>query len=199
MNIFTLDLEGVLIPEIWIAVAKKTGIKELERTTRDEPDYDKLMKYRIDILHKHCITLSSIQSVIGELDPLDGAKDFFDELRNDYPAIILSDTFQQFALPLIRKLGNPVLLCHELIVQNDMIVDYKLRLSDHKRKSVEALRSMNYNVIASGDSYNDLSMLRAANNAVLYKPTEKFASENSDLPVATNYQELKFYFKKLLK
>lgn len=199
MFLFTLDLEGVFIPEIWIAVAQKTGIKELSRTTRDEPDYDKLMRYRLDILDRENIKIGDIQSVIGSMNPLEGAKEFLDWLRSIGRVVILSDTFEQFAHPLMAKLDFPTLFCHELVIEpNGRISGYKLRISDQKRKSVEAFKSLNFKVIASGDSYNDLSMLRAANGAVMYRPTEKFAAENSDLPVATNYAELKEQFLKLM-
>jgi phosphoserine phosphatase/homoserine phosphotransferase bifunctional protein len=201
MNLFTLDLEGVFVPEIWIAVSKKTGIAELSRTTRDEPDYDKLMRFRLEILNRENITLADIQAVIGSLEPFDGARDFLNWLKSMGRVVILSDTFEQFAAPLMAKLDYPALFCHELEINpaNGMIADYKLRLQDQKRKSVEAFRSLNFNVIASGDSYNDLSMLRAANKAALYRPTEKFAAENSDLPVAQNYAELKSHFENFIK
>ncbi len=200
MNIFTLDLEGVLIPEIWVAVAEKTGIPELRRTTRDEPDYDKLMHYRMDILSKHNITLSDIQNVISTLDPLEGAKEFYGWLKSIAPVIILSDTFCQFANPIMKKLDYPTLFCHELLVdEKNMISGYKLRMQDQKKHSVEALKKINFNVIAAGDSYNDLSMLRAADSAVLFRPTEKFASDNSDLPVAYDYASLKKEFEKFIK
>ena len=200
MIIFTLDLEGVFIPEIWIAVAEQTGIEALRRTTRDEPDYDKLMRYRLDILDKNSIKISDIQNAINKIDPLEGAKDFLDWLKSAGRVVILSDTFEQFAKPLMAKLGYPSLFCHELEIEpSGRISGYKLRISDQKRKSVEAFKSLNFKVIASGDSYNDLSMLRAADRAVLYRPTEKFAAENADLPVAQNYAELKENFLKLAK
>lgn len=201
MDLFTLDLEGVFVPEIWIAVSRKTGIGELSVTTRDEPDYDKLMRYRLAILDREGIRLSDIQEVIGSLDPFDGAKDFLDWLKSRGRVIILSDTFEQFASPLMAKLGYPALFCHELEVDgaSGMISGYRLRLSDQKRKSVEAFRALGFRVTASGDSYNDLSMLRAANRAVLYRPTEKFAAENADLPVAQNYAELKSHFENSAK
>lgn len=156
-------MEGVLTPEIWIAVAEKTKIPELRRTTRDEPDYDKLMRYRIGILDQHGIKLSDIQNVIGTLNPLPGGKEFLDELRSIVQVVILSDTFEQFATPLLRKLGWPTLLCHRLIVENDRIVDYQLRIRDQKREAVAAFRRMNYYVISAGDSYNDTAMLAEAN------------------------------------
>jgi len=158
-SIVTLDMEGVLTPEIWIAVAEKTGLPELRRTTRDEPDYDKLMRYRIDILDRHGIKLSDIQGVIGTLAPLPGGKAFLDELRSLVQVIILSDTFEQFAEPFMRQLNWPTLFCHRLIVENDRIAGYQLRQPDQKRKSVAALKSLNYRVISAGDSYNDTSML----------------------------------------
>lgn len=200
MVIYTLDLEGVFIPEIWIAVAEKTGIEALKRTTRDEPDYDKLMRYRLDILDSHNIKIADIQNVIGQMEPLEGAREFLDWLKGEGRVVILSDTFEQFAKPLMAKLGYPSLFCHSLEIEDGgRISGYKLRISDQKRKSVEAFKSLNFNVVASGDSYNDLSMLRAADKAVLYRPTEKFAKENSDLPVAENYAQLKEKFTELSK
>ncbi|MDY6068481.1 MAG: bifunctional phosphoserine phosphatase/homoserine phosphotransferase ThrH [Opitutales bacterium] len=200
MNIFTLDLEGVLIPEIWIRFAKSVGIAELERTTRDEPDYDRLMRYRLDILDKHNLKMPDIEKVLSKIEPLEGAKEFLDWLKSKGRVVILSDTFEQFANPIMKHLGYPTLFCHSLVVEKcGRISGYKLRMADQKRKSVEAFRSLNFNVIASGDSYNDLSMLRAANSAVLYRPTAKFAAENSDLPVAENYAQLKQKFEELEK
>ena len=161
-TIVTLDLEGVLVPEIWIAVAEKTGISELRRTTRDEPDYDKLMRGRLKILDAHGLKLSDIQGVIGTLRPLPGGREFLDELRAIVQVIILSDTFEQFAQPLLRQLGWPTLFCHRLIVEHDRIVDYQLRQQDQKAKAVAALRNLNYRVISAGDSFNDTAMLAAA-------------------------------------
>jgi phosphoserine/homoserine phosphotransferase len=199
MTIATLDLEGVLIPEIWIAFAEASGIPELRITTREEPDYDKLMKYRLDILAKNNIKLADISRIIATLEPLDGAKEFMQWLRSKTRVVILSDTFEQFASPLMAKLDYPSLFCHELIIAPDgSVADYKLRLNDQKRKAVEAFKSLNFKVVSTGDSYNDLSMLRSADRAVLYRPTQKFAEENSDLPVATNYAELKSAFAKFL-
>jgi phosphoserine/homoserine phosphotransferase len=166
-SIVTLDMEGVLTPEIWIAVAEKTGIKELRRTTRDEPDYDKLMRGRLAILDQHGIKLSDIQDVIGSLKPLPGAREFLDELRSIVQVIILSDTFEQFAQPLMKQLNWPTLFCHRLIVNNDRIVDYQLRQPDQKRKSVAALKSLNYYVVSAGDSYNDTGMLCEAHEGFL--------------------------------
>ena len=170
-------MEGVLTPEIWIAVAEKTKIPELRRTTRDEPDYDKLMHYRIDILDRHGIKLSQIQEVIGTLRPLPGGKEFLDELRTLVQVIILSDTFEQFATPLLRQLNWPTLLCHKLVVENDRIVDYKLRVPDQKKKAVAAFKSLNYNVVSAGDSYNDTAMLLEANVGFLIHAPEKVKHE----------------------
>ena len=199
MTIATLDLEGVLIPEIWIAFAEASGIPELRITTRDEPDYDKLMKYRLDILDRRGIRLDDISKIISTLEPLDGAREFMQWLRSRTRVVILSDTFEQFAAPLMAKLDYPSLFCHELVIAPDgRVADYKLRMGDQKRKAVEAFKSLNFKVVSTGDWYNDLSMLRAADRAVLYRPTERFAAENSDLPVATNYAELKAAFSKFL-
>lgn len=167
-TIVTLDMEGVLTPEIWIAVAEKTGIEALRRTTRDEPDYDTLMRYRLEILDRHGLTLSQIQEVIGSLEPLPGARAFLDELRSFTQLLILSDTFEQFAAPFMRQLGMPTLLCHRLVVENDRIVDYKLRLPEQKRAAVAAFRNLNYRVIAAGDSFNDTSMLIEADAGFLF-------------------------------
>src|SRR3954465_6165186 len=161
-SVVCLDLEGVLVPEIWIAVAEKTKIPELRRTTRDEPDYDKLMKGRLKILDQHGLKLSDIQEVIGTLRPLDGGKEFLDELRSFTQVIILSDTFEQFARPLMQQLGWPTLLCHRLTVENDRIVDYQIRIPEQKQKSVAALKLLNYYVISAGDSFNDTAMLAEA-------------------------------------
>ncbi|HXT10075.1 MAG TPA: bifunctional phosphoserine phosphatase/homoserine phosphotransferase ThrH [Candidatus Angelobacter sp.] len=161
-SIVTLDMEGVLTPEIWIAVAEKTRIPELRRTTRDEPDYDKLMRGRLQILDQHGLKLSDIQEVIGTLRPLPGGKEFLDELRTLVQVIILSDTFEQFAAPLMKQLDWPTLLCHRLVVENDCIVDYKLRVPDQKKKAVAAFKLLNYHVISAGDSFNDTAMLAEA-------------------------------------
>jgi phosphoserine/homoserine phosphotransferase len=162
-------MEGVLTPEIWIAVADKTGIPELRRTTRDEPDYDKLMRGRLKILDQHGLKLSDIQQVIGALNPLEGAKAFLDELRSLMQVIILSDTFEQFASPLLRQLGWPTLLCHRLAVENDRIVDYKLRVPEQKQRAVAAFKLLNYHVIAAGDSFNDTAMLSEAHVGFLFR------------------------------
>jgi phosphoserine/homoserine phosphotransferase len=170
-------MEGVLTPEIWIAVAEKTNIPELRRTTRDEPDYDKLMRGRLAILDRHSLKLSDIQNVIGSLKPLDGAKEFLDELRTLVQVIILSDTFEQFASPLLRQLNWPTLLCHKLVVENDRIVDYKLRVPDQKKKAVAAFKSLNYNVVSAGDSYNDTAMLLEAHTGFLIHAPENVKKE----------------------
>ena len=170
-------MEGVLTPEIWIAVAEKTKIPQLRRTTRDEPDYDKLMRGRLAILDRHGIKLSDIQNVIGSLRPLAGAKEFLDELRSLVQVVILSDTFEQFAAPLLRQLNFPTLLCHRLVVENDRIVDYQLRIREQKREAVAAFRRMNYHVISAGDSYNDTAMLKEANVGFLIHAPENVKKE----------------------
>lgn len=167
-TLVTLDLEGVLVPEIWIAVAETTGIAELRRTTRDEPDYDLLMRQRLEILDRHNLTMSAIEAVIATLEPLVGAREFLDSLREQTQVIILSDTFEQFARPLMRQLGMPTLFCHRLIVNNDRIVDFELRQHDQKRIAVEAFKSLNYRIAAAGDSYNDTAMLQAADHGFLF-------------------------------
>ncbi|HXE41815.1 MAG TPA: bifunctional phosphoserine phosphatase/homoserine phosphotransferase ThrH [Candidatus Baltobacteraceae bacterium] len=189
-SIVTLDMEGVLTPEIWIAVAEKTKIPELRRTTRDEPDYDKLMRGRLEILDKHGIKLSDIQNVIGTLKPLPGAKDFLDELRTFVQTIILSDTFEQFAQPLMKQLNWPTLLCHRLIVENDRIVDYQLRQADQKRKAVVALKSLNYQVISAGDSYNDTGMLCEADEGYLIHAPENVKRDFPQLKVVESLPDL---------
>lgn len=189
-SIVTLDMEGVLTPEIWIAVAEKTGIPELRRTTRDEPDYDKLMRGRLAILDQHGLKLSDIQNVIGSLSPLPGGKEFLDELRASVQVLILSDTFEQFAAPFLRQLGWPVLLCHRLIVQDDRITGYQLRIQEQKRQAVLALQGLNYNVIAAGDSFNDTAMLCAANTGILFRAPENVKSQFSQLPAVTEYSDL---------
>lgn len=175
--IVTLDMEGVLTPEIWIAVAEKTGIAELRRTTRDEPDYDRLMRYRLDILGRHGITLSQIQAVIGSLRPLPGALEFLNELRTLVQVIILSDTFEQFAQPLMRQLNWPTLFCHRLIVENDRVTGYQLRIPEQKQRAVAALKLLNYRVISAGDSYNDTAMLSEAHVGFLIHAPENVKRE----------------------
>jgi len=193
MNIVCLDLEGVLIPEIWIAFAEKTGITALRRTTRDEPNYDTLMRYRLDILDKEGFKLTDIEEVIGTLDPLPGAKEFVAWVTSKTRLVILSDTFSQFAGPLMAKLGNPTLFCHELIIEpsTQRITDYKLRLKDHKRKAVEAFRALNFSTLAAGDSYNDLTMIDSADKGILFRPPERLIRERSELPVAQSHSELR--------
>jgi phosphoserine/homoserine phosphotransferase len=189
-TIVTLDMEGVLTPEIWIAVAEKTGIAELRRTTRDEPDYDRLMRGRLEILDRHGLTLSQIQAVIATLEPLPGARAFLDELREFSQLLILSDTFEQFAAPFMRQLGMPTLLCHRLVVDNDRIVDYRLRLPDQKRAAVLALKSLNYRVIAAGDSFNDTSMLLEADRGFLFHAPENVCRQFPQLPALDRYDAL---------
>ena len=192
MNIVCLDLEGVLIPEIWIAFAQKTGIEALKRTTRDEPDYNVLMRYRLDILNKEGFKLADIEDVICSLDPLPGAPEFVDWVRSQTRLVILSDTFRQFVGPLMAKLGHPTLFCHDLVVDNTgRIADYTLRLADHKRKAVEAFKALNFTTFAAGDSYNDLSMIDVADDRALYCPPERLITERPDLPVARDHRELR--------
>ena len=167
--IVTLDLEGVLVPEIWIAVAERTGVEALSRTTREEPDYDVLMRDRIRLLDEHGLTMSVISEVISGLTPLEGAADFLERLRSIHQVIILSDTFEQFAGPLMTQLAYPTIMCHRLIVEDDRVTDYRLRQQDQKRRAVEAFRSIGFSIVAAGDSYNDLSMLRAADHGMLFR------------------------------
>ena len=183
-------MEGVLTPEIWIAVAEKTKIPELRRTTRDEPDYDKLMRYRLAILDQHGIKLSDIQAVIGSLTLLHGAKNFLDELRTLTQVIILSDTFEQFAQPLIKQLNWPTLLCHTLIVENDRITDYQLRIADQKKKAVAALKDLNYRVIAAGDSFNDTAMLVEADEGFLFHAPDNVKEQFPELQAVDSYDDL---------
>jgi phosphoserine/homoserine phosphotransferase len=189
-SIVTLDMEGVLTPEIWIAVAECTGIPELRRTTRDEPDYDKLMLYRIEILDRHGITLSKIQEIIGSLKPLPGASEFLDQLRRRVQVIILSDTFEQFADPFMSQFGRPALFCHRLVVENDRIAGYQLRMADQKRHAVSALQSLNYNVIAAGDSFNDTTMLGQANHGFLFHAPDNIVRQFPQFPAVNDYSEL---------
>ena len=189
-SIVTLDLEGVLTPEIWIAVAEKTGIPELRRTTRDEPDYDKLMQGRLKLLDQHGLKLSDIQAVIGSLRPLDGALEFLRELRPMTQVILLSDTFEQFAQPLMRQLEWPTLLCHRLEVVNDRIVNYRLRVPEQKQKAVAALKLLNYRVIAAGDSFNDTLMLAEAHVGFLFRAPEKVKQQFPQFPAVETYGDL---------
>ncbi len=183
-------MEGVLTPEIWIAVAEKTGIKELRRTTRDEPDYDKLMRGRLKILDDHNLKLRDIQEVIGTLRPLDGGKEFRDELRSMVQVIILSDTFEQFATPFLRQLGWPTLLCHRLEVENDRIVNYRLRIPEQKQKAVAALKLLNYHVVAAGDSFNDTAMLGEAHVGFLFRAPEKVRAQFPQFKAVDAYPDL---------
>ena len=186
----TLDLEGVLVPEIWIAVAEATGIEELRRTTRDEPNYDLLMRQRLALLAEHNLTMSAIAQVISTLHPLPGAKDFLDALRERTQVIILSDTFEQFGLPFMRQLGMPTLLCHRLIVENDRIVDFELRQVDQKRHAVEAFKALNYRVAAAGDSYNDTAMLASADAGFLFHAPDNVIAEFPQFPSLSSFSEL---------
>ena len=188
--IVTLDMEGVLTPEIWIAVADKTGIPELRRTTRDEPDYDKLMQGRLAILDQHGLRLSDIQEVIATLPLLPGAKAFMDQLRSEVQVVILSDTFEQFAAPFMRQLGMPALLCHTLIVENDRITNYKLRIPDQKRKAVAAFKGLNYRVIAAGDSFNDTTMLAEADAGFLFHAPENVIEQFPQFKAVDEYDDL---------
>jgi phosphoserine/homoserine phosphotransferase len=192
----TLDLEGVFTPEIWINVAKKTGIESLRLTTRDIPDYDKLMQRRLKILDENGITLKQIQEVIATLEPLPGAKEFLTWLKDLYPVIILSDTFYEFSYPLMKQLDFPTLFCHSLEVDgNNRITDYKLRMPDQKRSSVKALKDLQFKVISAGDSYNDTTMLLEADAGILFKPPQNVIDEFPQFPVTNSYEELKAAFK----
>ena len=189
-TIVTLDLEGVLVPEIWIAFAEKTGIEELKLTTRDIPDYDELMQGRVDILNQNNLTLSGIQEVIGTLSPLEGAKAFLDELRSLTQVIILSDTFEDFAQPLMEQLAWPTIFCHRLEIEGDRIVNYRLRQPDQKRKAVAAFKSLNYKVIAAGDSFNDTTMLSEANVGYLFHAPENIIEQFPQFTAFNEYPEL---------
>ncbi|HEV2391015.1 MAG TPA: bifunctional phosphoserine phosphatase/homoserine phosphotransferase ThrH [Verrucomicrobiae bacterium] len=189
-SIVTLDMEGVLTPEIWIAVAEKTGIPELRRTTRDEPDYDKLMRGRLAILDRHGLKLADIQRVIGQLEPLAGAKEFLDELRAMVQVIILSDTFEQFAAPLLRQLGWPALLCHRLVTENDRIVDYQLRVPEQKQRAVAAFKLLNYHVISAGDSFNDTTMLTEAHVGFLFRAPDNVKGQFPEFEAVETYSDL---------
>ena len=191
MQMICLDMEGVLVPEIWIEVARRSGIAELTRTTRDEPDYDKLMRFRLELLREHGLKLPDLQAVIEGMGPMAGAREFLDDLRSRYQVLILSDTFYEFAQPLMRQLGWPTLLCHRLVVDADGSVrDYKLRMPDQKRHAVEALRGLNFQVIAAGDSYNDTGMLGAAHAGFFIHPPESIVAQFPQFPVTRSYAEL---------
>ena len=191
MHIVCLDLEGVLVPEIWIAFAEASGIPELKRTTRDEPDYDKLMKWRIGILKEHGLGLKAIQDVIAKIDPMPGAKAFLDELRQMTQVIIISDTFTQFASPLMQKLGWPTIFCNSLeVAENGEITGFKMRIENSKIATVKALQSIGYETIASGDSYNDLGMIKASKAGFLFRSTEQIKNDHQELPAYETYDEL---------
>jgi phosphoserine / homoserine phosphotransferase len=200
MYILCSDLEGVFVPEVWINVAKKTGIEELKLTTRDISDYDVLMTRRLKILEEHKLTLKDIQDVIATIQPLDGAKEFLNWLKTKIPVIIVSDTFREFADPLMAQLDRPTLLCHSLTVDHrGMIVDYNLRQKDPKRRVVQALHSLSYKVIAMGDSYNDTSMLMEADQGILFRPPQNVTEEFPQFPVVHNYEELTHLLNPFLK
>ena len=199
MNIVCLDLEGVLVPEIWIAFAEASGIPELKRTTRDEPDYDKLMKWRIGILKEHGLGLREIQETIEKIDPIPGAREFLDELRSLTQVIIISDTFTQFATPLMKKLGWPTIFCNSLeVADSGEITGFKMRIENSKLTTVKALQSIGYETIASGDSYNDLAMIKAGKAGFLFKSTDKIKADNPELPAFETYEELMAAIKKAL-
>ena len=191
MNVCCLDMEGVLVPEIWIAFSEATGIPELRRTTRDEPDYDKLMRFRMDILREHGLGLRQIQDVIATIDPLPGAKEFLDELRTKSQAIIISDTVEEFARPLMAKLGWPTLFCNSLEVDADgMVAGVHMRCPESKLTTVRALQSMGFETIATGDSYNDLAMIRASKAGFLFRSTDQIKADNPDIPAYDEFDEL---------
>lgn len=191
MNIVCLDMEGVLVPEIWIAFAEESGIPELKKTTRDEPDYDKLMRYRLDILKQHGLGLKEVQETISKIDPMEGAKEFLDELRSLTQVIILSDTFTQFAGPLMKKLGMPTIFCNTLEVAEDgEITGFRMRVENSKLTTVKALQSIGFETIASGDSYNDLGMIKASKAGFLFKSTDKIKADYPELPAYETYDEL---------
>lgn len=191
MHLVCLDLEGVLVPEIWIEFSKRTGITELSRTTRDEPDYDKLMRFRLSLLERHKLGLPDIQAVIAEMGPMPGAREFLDWLRSRYQLVILSDTFSEFAAPLMRQLGWPTLFCHELeVADTGFVRNYRLRLRDHKRLSVEKFKQLNFYTIAGGDSYNDTAMLAEAHAGILFRPPQNVIDEFPQFPVTRDYDQL---------
>ena len=199
MNMVCLDLEGVLVPEIWIAVADESGIPELRRTTRDEPDYDKLMKWRLGILKEHGLGLKEIQETIAKIDPMPGAKEFLDELRSMTQVIIISDTFTQFAAPLMKKLGWPTIFCNSLeVAENGEITGYRMRVENSKYSTVKALQSIGFETIASGDSHNDLGMIKASKAGFLFKSTEQIKKDNPELEAYETYEQLMEAIKKAL-
>lgn len=192
-----LDLEGVLVPEIWIAFAKESGIPELERTTRDEPDYEKLMRWRLSVLKEHGLGIRQIQETIEKIDPLPGAREFLDALREFTQVVIISDTFEEFARPLMRKLGFPTILCNSLkVAQDGEIVDFKMRVEHSKLTTVKALQSIGYETVAAGDSYNDLEMILAGKNGFLFRSTEKIRKDYPQIPAFETYEELLDAFRK---
>ena len=200
MQLVCLDLEGVLVPEIWIAFAERTGIPELRRTTRDEPDYDKLMKYRLALLAQHKLGLPDIQKVIAAMGPMPGAKALLDDLRQDFQVMILSDTFYEFAMPLMQQLGMPTLFCHKLETDaRGFVVDYHLRMADQKKEAVKRFKELNFKVIAAGDSYNDIAMLGEAHAGILFHPPENVIREFPQYPVTMNYGELEAEIRKASK
>ena len=191
MKLICLDLEGVLVPEIWVAFAEASGIPELKKTTRDEPDYDKLMRWRLSVLKEHGLGLKEIQETIASIDPLPGAKEFLDELRSFTQVIILSDTFTEFAQPLMKKLGWPTIFCNSLVVAEDgEITDYKMRVENSKLKTVRALQSIGFETVASGDSYNDLGMILAGKSGFLFRTTEQIKADYPQIPALETYEEL---------
>ena len=190
MDVVCLDMEGVLVPEIWIAFSEASGIPELKRTTRDEPDYDKLMRWRLGILKEHGLGIREIQDVIAKIDPLPGAKEFLDRLRSEAQVIIISDTFTQFAMPLMKKLGYPTLFCNTLEIADDgEITGFKMRIENSKLTTVKALQSMGFDTIAAGDSYNDLAMIRASRKGFLFRSTDKIKADNSDLEAFEEFDD----------
>ena len=200
MEVVCLDLEGVLVPEIWIAFSEASGIPELKRTTRDEPDYDKLMRWRLGILKEHGLGLKEIQKTIAEIDPLEGAKEFLDELRSLTQTIIISDTFTQFASPLMKKLGMPTIFCNSLVVaDNGEITDFKMRIEKSKLSTVKALQSIGYDTIAAGDSYNDLDMILASKAGFLFRSTEQIKKDYPQFPAFESYDELLSAIKEAIK
>ncbi|MBO7354947.1 MAG: bifunctional phosphoserine phosphatase/homoserine phosphotransferase ThrH [Lachnospiraceae bacterium] len=199
MNIVCLDLEGVLVPEIWIAFSEASGIPELKRTTRDEPDYDKLMRWRIGILKEHGLGLKEIKETIAKIDPLPGAKEFLDELRSITQVIILSDTFTQFAAPLMEKLGRPTIMCNTLeVADSGEITGFRMRVKDSKLSTVKALQSVGFETIAAGDSHNDLAMIKASKAGFLFRSTEQIKADHPELPAFEEYSELLDAIKKVL-
>ncbi len=200
MYLTCLDLEGVLVPEIWVAFAEASGLSELKKTTRDEPDYNKLMAWRLDVLREHKLGLKEIQETIATIDPLEGAKEFLDELRSFSQVVIISDTFTQFAKPLMEKLGRPTIFCNELVVaDNGEITDFKMRIGNSKLSTVKALQSIGFETIASGDSYNDLGMIKASKAGFLFRSTDSIKADNPDVPAYETYDELMAAIKNAMK